>query len=332
MWFVPTILSFLSLFCSSASKYREYEHFTTIYRRNLIGSFPFDININSNFIQHTQTVSKGNEAFAPNTLLKSGDSVHGLSSNYLDGQSTITIPLGLDTIILQEFTFGGWIKVTSIGDHLNLDPRFVLSTLKSSQKSEMNTTVVVCQLGVYIQDTSFHLCDENNSIASTGIEVQLNEWLFVALTYNRHTGISTLFVNEQSISTQREDLSSIISLNSIIVGGAIDDPSAPPLGFTGFVDKLFLYHTALSRNEIDFLRFAPKEVYTPIAGNMGSSVMLSNIFGLVVDCSVDGGSAEQGDLRVLSSLSQLTVMMWIRVEFISEGKYCFLILTHVPFM
>jgi hypothetical protein len=261
-------------------------------------------------------------------VIQSRDAVQDLS-RYLDGQSVISIPLGLDTSVLEEFTFGGWMKIMSIGDHLNLDPRFIISTSKTVDEQTANITtnnnpyiVANCKLGVYIQDTSFHLCGENNSTSVSSdddIQVQLDEWLFVALSFSRVAQSTTLFVNGQSVSTTSSDLSSVITLDSLLVGGALLMPAAQSMGFIGMVDNLFLYHAALTRNEIDFLRFAPKEIYTPIAGNMGSSVTLSNIFGLVVDSSAEGRSMDQGGLGALSTLSQMTVSTWVRVDYLQEG-------------
>ncbi|KAJ1418018.1 hypothetical protein B484DRAFT_421873, partial [Ochromonadaceae sp. CCMP2298] len=146
-----------------------------------------------------------------------------------------------------------------------------------------------CARGVVLTD-HWQICGDSTS----GLEIR-NRWTFVAVVYDHLAATATLYVDGATHTTN----STAAAQGDLLLGGD---------GFAGLVDNLFMYRAALSTAQLDLLRLAPKATYLPIAGNAGSALALSGGLGVVVPPHSQ-----------LSSFSQMSLTLWVRVAHLRAG-------------
>ena len=274
---------------------QEYEPYTLVKREKLVGLFTFDdLNItnvvhelDNNF--YDKSMTHAHRGYYNGNIQLSSVAIHG-SSIYFDGRSNIVLPLSFDPIIFPKITIGAWVKVTTIEDSNKIisGEQYVIAHSKSTDER--------CKRGIIIA-SSWQAC--NIISFDYDIEIDQNQWTFVAVAYDSVRATVNLYINDKIV--EYNTVNSGQSLGNIVIGGSILDSRN---NFHGYIDNVFVYSDFLFSDEIDFLRLGGKySDYYPIAGNFGSAVDLQNGFGIKISSHTS-----------LGTFNSFTICSWFSMQ------------------
>jgi hypothetical protein len=141
------------------------------------------------------------------------------------------------------FTIAAWIKTSSTGTG---GPTIIGKYYGTSTSYKLRLN----------DNQSFGLVIGNSGTAkvltTAANSYSLNVWTFVACTYNKTTGVAEIFVNGVSKGT----LSSVASPDSSSIPlyiGAVGNDTNTGTFFTGGIDQISFFNTALSGSQISSL-------------------------------------------------------------------------------
>jgi hypothetical protein len=164
------------------------------------------------------------------------------------------------------------------------------------------------------------LCSKDEILDST-LPVYYDKWTFVAAVYDDNEKTAKIFVDGYLVEFDSQ-VSSLIGIGNLIFGQAPNN-LLPANGFRGKLDNFFVYSSALSTYELNFIfqrqQFSP---YSPVVGNAGFAAVVSNL----VHFSIPSDPLFQNRLLTeTNALTSFSLSFWFKMEFLNKNRISHLI-------
>lgn len=142
------------------------------------------------------------------------------------------------------------------------------------------------------------------------LPVTIGQWSFVAAVYDQQAGTVTTYVDGAVAVREMAELGS--GRPSLRIGG---NGGTAGTGLHAIIDNVFVYDTALSVAELDYLRTAVPAPPAPVAGSSGYALSLHG----VNSPAVSGAASEDGQKQYMSvphhdsisGMTSLTLALWL---------------------
>ncbi|PQO41944.1 LamG-like jellyroll fold domain-containing protein [Blastopirellula marina] len=161
--------------------------------------------------------------------------------NYFNGSqlSFIAPTLTVSPWVLPQMTWGAWVKPAD-----NEIDGGILDSNSPTYNDPGNNRSIRLQAGANGAPSTW-VADMGTGIFDSGVEATLDDWTFLAVSYDEAASQMTFYVNDQSfaVATNFDDSSP----NGFLVGEYGEFPYPT---FTGLIDNVFVYDEALDANAI----------------------------------------------------------------------------------
>jgi len=245
--------------------------------------------------------------FPPGTSVTSDiqrtDVGHAAAGLYCRADATMHLPVGIGAASMPSVTFGAWVRPTASLALDEIGP--VLSTFSDENDLLFGRSLLLANVGNSLYWAIAAGATRDDLLVLGEAEAVVNEWQFVAATYNSDSGRVSLFVDGVVVEDViPETLPEGPTLN---ICQQLTSNSASP--YYGDVDDVFVFNEVLQYNELQFLRQNTWiSTQTPAASSAGYSVRFKTGFASV-PLSADGNEGQ----------FPASVLLWVKPTDVKTG-------------